>query len=320
MKAIRVKEFGPPEVMQLEEVPDLKPGPGKVVVRVQAIGVNPVDTYIRSGTYQIKPRLPYTPGRDTAGVIESIGEGVSRVGVGDRVYTSGTINGAYAEQALCREEEVHRLPENVSFAQGAGISTPYSAAYHALFHRARAIPDDVVLVHGAEGGVGIAAVQWALAAGLTVMGSCGSEKGLKLVAEQGAHHVLNHSDPNHWEETLALTAGRGVDVILEMLANVNLGKDLGILARFGRVVIIGSRGTVEINPRDAMTRDATILGMLLMNASERETRSIHKAIFAGLKNGTLGPVIGHELPLAKAQLAHHRIIESSAYGKIVLTP
>ncbi len=320
MKAIRVSEFGPPEVLHLGDVPDPKPGPGEVVVRVRAIGVNPVDTYIRSGTYHIRPELPYTPGMDAAGVIESIGEGIGRVGVGDRVYTSGTISGAYAEQALCNEAQVHKLPENVSFAQGAGINIPYSAAYHALFHRAKAVPDDVLLVHGAEGGVGVAAVQFALAAGLTIIGTGGSERGLKLVADQGAHHVLNHNDPHHWEEVLAVTEGRGVDVILEMLANVNLGKDLGLLVRFGRVVIIGSRGTVEINPRDAMIRDATILGMLLMNATEVEIRGIHKALFAGLRNGALCPVVGRELPMAEAQSAHRSIIESSAYGKTVLIP
>lgn len=320
MKAIRVHEFGAPEVLQLEEVPELKPGPGQVVVGVHAIGVNPVDTYIRSGTYHIKPELPYTPGMDAAGVIESVGEGVSRVRVGDRVYTSGTISGGYAEQAICSEVQVHKLPENISFAQGAGLNVPYSAAYHALFQRATAVPDDVLLVHGAEGGVGVAAVQFALAAGLTIIGTGGSGKGLKLVADQGAHHVLNHNDPHHWEEVLAITEGRGVDVILEMLANVNLGKDLPLLARFGRVVIIGSRGPVEINPRDAMTRSATILGMLLMNATERQVRSIHKAIFAGLRNGALCPVVGRELQMAEARSAQKLIIESSAYGKIVLIP
>jgi len=117
-----------------------------------------------------------------------------------------------------------------------------------------------------------------------------------------------------------MTGGNGVDVILEMLANVNLGKDLGILAPNGRVVIIGSRGTVEIDPRDAMRRDAAILGMVLMNASEREIRSIHAALGAGLENGTLNPVVGKEMPLAEAAGAHHEIMESHAYGKIVLVP
>jgi len=320
MKAIRVHEFGGPEVMQVEEVPDPKPGPGQVVVRVRAVGVNPVDTYIRSGTYHIKPALPYTPGMDPAGIVESIGEGVSRAVVGKRVYTAGTFSGAYAEQVLCDESQVHPLPEKVSYAQGAAVNIPYSSAYRALFHRARAVPGEIVLVHGATGGVGIAAVQLARAAEMTIIGTGGSEQGRRLVAEQGAHHVLDHHVPNYLEQVLALTNGRGVDVILEMLANVNLGRDLGVLAKGGRVVVIGSRGTVEINPRDAMSRDAAILGMLLMNASEGETLSIHTALASGLENGTLHPVVGCELPLAEAARAHREIMESSAYGKIVLIP
>ena len=320
MKAIRVREFGDPEVMKVEEVPDPKPGPGQVVVNIRAIGTNPVETYIRSGIYHIKPPLPYTPGNDAAGIVESIGDGVNRVSVGESVYTAGSITGTYAEQALCDAARVHPLPEKISFAQGAAINTPYSAAYHALFHRAQAVPGEVVLVHGATGGVGISAVQWARAAGLTVIATGGTKEGRRLLTGQGAHHVLDHKDPNHLEEALTLTNGRGVDAILEMLANVNLGTDLTVLAMYGRVVIIGSRGPVEINPRDAMTRSASILGMLLMTASEREIISIHAAIGAGLENDTLRPVVGKELKLAEAPRAHRLLMESSAYGKIVLIP
>ena len=311
MKAIRVNKFGDPEVMQVEDVTDPRPGPGQVVVKIRAIGINPVDTYIRSGIYPIKPQLPYTPGNDAAGIIESIG---------DRVYTSGSISGAYAEQALCDAGKVHTLPEKISFAQGAGINTPYSASYHALFHRAGAIPGEVVLIHGATGGVGVAAVQWARGAGLTIIATGGTEKGRRMLAEQGAHHVLDHKPPNHQEEALILTSGHGVDVILEMLANINLGNDLKILAKDGRVVIIGSRGPVEINPRDAMGRNASILGMLVTAASEREVFSIHAAIRAGLENDILLPVVGRELTLVEASRAHRLLMESKKKKKIVLIP
>jgi NADPH:quinone reductase len=320
VKAIRIHEFGPPEVMKWEDVPDPRPGPQQVVVRIGAVGVNPVETYIRSGAYARLPVLPFTPGNDAAGVVEAVGEGVERVKAGDRVFLTGTISGAYAEKALCLATQVHPLPEKISFSQGAGVNTPYSAAYRALFQRAKAIPGEIVMVHGATGGVGVAAVQMARASGLRVIGTGGTDKGRLLIAEQGAHRALDHHAPGYLEEALALTGGRGFDVIVELLANVNLGKDLTVLAQGGRVVVIGSRGPVEINPRDAMARDGAILGMLVTNASEGESRSIHAALVAGLDSGTLRPVVGQEFPLREAARAHRRVLEPGALGKIILLP
>ncbi|MGA2609157.1 MAG: NADPH:quinone reductase [Terriglobia bacterium] len=320
MKAIRVHEFGGPEVMKLEEVPNLAPGPGQVVVSVKAVGVNPVDSYIRAGTYAAKPPLPYTPGMDAAGTVEAVGEGVESVEVGERVYVAGTLRGAYAEQTLCDAWQVHRLPERVSFAQGAGVNVPYATAYRALYNRAHGQPAETVLVHGASGGVGIAAVQMARAGGLTVIGTAGTEKGRKLVLEQGAHHVVDHRKEGYAEEIMALTNGRGVDVILEMLANVNLAKDLTLLALRGRVVVIGNRGSIEINPRATMQRDLSILGLTLLNATKEELVGIHAALIAGLESGTLNPVVGREMPLADAPRAHRAVMEPGAYGKIILIP
>jgi NADPH2:quinone reductase len=320
MKAIRVKEFGGPEVMQLEEVPDPKPTGAQVVVRIRAAGVNPVDVYMRSGTYPRKPTLPYTPGSDGAGTVESAGPDAKRFKPADRVYLAGSLSGTYAELALCDEQFVFPLPAHVSFAQGAGVHVPYVTAFRALFHRAHALGGESLLVHGASGGVGIAAVQLARAAGLRVIGTVGSERGRKLVLAEGAHEVLDHSTPNHFEQALAATGGRGYDLILEMLANVNLGRDLGILAPHGRVSVVGSRGNAEITPRDMMGRDGAIFGMSLSNATPQELISIHAALVAGLENKTLRPVIGQEIPLAEAARAHTAIMAGGAYGKIVLIP
>ena len=320
MKAIRVHEFGAPEVMRLEEVPDPKPGQGQVLVRVKAAGVNPADTYVRSGAYAIKPPLPFTPGFDAAGVVEAVGAGVTGVAVGDRVYTVQTLSGAYAELALCDRSQVKPLPTNTSFAQGAGISVPYGTAYRALLQRAHAVAGESVLVHGASGGVGIAGVQLARAHGMTVIGTAGTDKGRQLVKQEGAHHVLDHSGPGYLDQIMSLTGGRGVDVVLEMLSNVNLDKDLGVLAKFGRIVVIGCRGTVEINPRAAMMRDAAILGMVLWNATPAELDGIHAVLFAGLANGTLRPVVGKEVPLKDAPKTHVDVLAPGAFGKIVLVP
>jgi NADPH:quinone reductase len=319
MKAIRVYAHGGPEVLKLEEQPRPTPGAEQVLIRIHAAGVNPVDTYIRAGAYSIS-NLPYTPGFDAGGVVEAVGEKVSRFRVGERVYTSATATGTYAEYAVAEASTVHHLPTAISFAQGAALGVPYATAYRALFQKANARAGETVLIHGASGGVGTAAVQLARAAGLTVIGTTSSPEGEKLVRESGAQHVLNHSSANYTEELMRITNRQGVDLILEMLANVNLGKDLTLLAKFGRVVVIGSRGKVELNPRDTMSRDATIMGMTLFNASGPELQSVHAGLYAGLECGTLNPVIGQELPLADAAKAHAAILEPGAYGKIVLVP
>jgi NADPH2:quinone reductase len=318
MKAIRLHEFGPPEVMKLEDVNDPRPGPGQIVVRVHAAGVNPVETYIRAGTYALKPPLPYTPGGDAAGMVAAVGEQVTRLKAGDRVYTAGTVSGAYAQLALCNAGQVYPLPENVSFAQGAGLHVPYATAYRALFLRGHAHAGQTVLVHGASGAVGIATVQFAAAAGLTVLGTGGTERGRQLVREQGAAHVFDHKTPDYLGQLMKLTGNRGVDLIIEMLANVNLGKDLTILGLEGCIVVVGSRGEVQVNPRLLMRAQGAILGMT--GGTPEQYAQAHAAIGAGLRAGTLRPIVGRELPLAEAARAHHEIIEGSAYGKIVLVP
>src|SRR5208282_4679209 len=226
--------------MKIENVPDLTAGPRQVVVRIHAAGVNPVESYIRSGAYAVKPNLPYTPGNDGGGIVIAVGEAVKRVKNENRVYVAGSVSGTYAEQALCNEAQVHFLPGKATFEQGAAMGVAYGTAYRGLFQRGDAKAAESVLVHGASGGVGTAAVQLARAVGLTVIGTAGTERGMQLVLAEGAHYVLDHSSESCLEELMTLTDGRGVDLILEMLANKNLAKDLTVLAKKGRVVVIGS--------------------------------------------------------------------------------
>ena len=319
MKAIRVHEFGGPEVLKLEEVGTPKPSAGQVLVRIHAAGVNPYDTYMRAGTYALKPPLPYTPGSDAAGVVEAVGDGVKKVKRGDRVYTAKTLTGAYAEYALALEEQVHQLPTKIDFKQGAGIWVPYGTAYHALYHSAKAHASETALVHGASGGVGIAALQIARAMGLKILGTAGTPKGLEVAKEEGAHQVFDHRQAGYQEEILQATDNRGVDIILEMLANVNLSNDTKLLANNGRVIVIGSRGEVTINPRELMGRRASIRAFTLWAITAAEEADIHAGLFAGLENGTLRPIVGKKFPLADAVRAHKEILEPGAAGKIVLT-
>jgi NADPH:quinone reductase len=321
VKAIVVREFGEPDVMRVEELPNPAPGPGQVLVRIRAVGVNPVDTYIRKGAYARRPKLPYTPGADAAGTVKAVGSGVVHLVPGQRVYVTGTIAGAYgacAELAVCEPPQVHPLPDSMTFEQGAAVGVPYGTAYRAIFQRAGARPGESVLVHGGSGGVGTAAIQLARAAGMVVFATAGTERGLAHLAAQGATHAFNHRTADYIDRIMEATAGRGVDVILEMLANANLNRDLGLLARKGRVIVIGNRGTIEIDPRQTMARDADIRGMILFNASPAEMAEIHAALGAGLGNGSLRPVVGREFTLEEAPLAHAAVMSPGAHGKIVL--
>ena len=321
MKAISVSHFGGPEVLALQEVADPRPpASGEVVIRVKAAGVNPYDTYMRSGTYGARnPTLPFIPGSDAAGVVESAGAGVD-LKPGDRVYTTGTLSGAYAELTLCDRSQVHALPPPVTYAQGASVYVPYATAYRALFQLSHARPGETVLIHGASGGVGLAAIQFARAAGMRVIGTAGSEEGLKTITREGAQAAVNHRAADYQQQILDLTEGAGVDVLLEMLANINLGHDLKLLARRGRIVVIGSRGNVEINPREIMLREASIFGVYLWGVLPGESTEIQAAIQAGLRSLTLRPVVAAEIPLASAPEAHRRVAEPGAHGKIVLIP
>jgi NADPH2:quinone reductase len=295
-----------------------------VVVDVKAAGVNPVDTYIRTGQYALLPPLPYTPGSDAAGVVAAVGSEVADIKVGDRVYIMGTIDGrafgAYAERVVCTVDQVHHLPSHITFAEGAGVAVPYVTAWRALFEKGRAAPGETVLVHGASGAVGVAATQMASAAGLRVFGTAGSERGRQLAREQGAHEVFDHAAPGYEKDIVAKTGGRGVDLIIEMLANVNLVRDLDLIAKRGRIAIVGNRGALELNPRAIMGKDATIVGFTNFNVLPGELATAHAAIVAGMERSGYKPQIGKELPLVDAPRAHEEVLKPGAYGKIVLVP
>ncbi len=350
MKAIIVREYGAADVMKLEEISTPVPNENQVLVKIEAAGVNPVDTYIRAGFYPVKPNLPYTPGKDGAGIVESVGAKVTKFKKGDRVLTADAGSGTYAEFAVIDEKQLINLPENISFEQGAGVFVPYATSYRALFQKAKAKRGETVLIHGASGGVGTAAIQWAKNAGLTVIGTASSDEGQKLVKEQGADFVFNHSsepsavagglslaselsanisddnlqpsatadgsDKSYLQQILDATGG--VDVILEMLANVNLVNDFDVLKMFGRIVIIGNRGSLDFNPRLTMGKDVSIFGMALFNAPDAEMSEIHQAIFDGLSKGFLNPIVGKTFELKDAVKAHRAVIEDKAFGKIVL--
>ncbi|MBI2788523.1 MAG: NADPH:quinone reductase [Elusimicrobia bacterium] len=319
MKAIVVEKFGGPEVLRLRDVPEPKPGPGQVLVALKAIGVNPVDTYIRAGTYTRKAELPWTPGTDAAGFVEAAGAGAPYK-PGERVYVYGAVGGVYAEKAVVDSSRAFPLPERLSFEQGAAIGVPYATAHRALFLCGGARRGETVLVHGASGGVGVATVQLALAAGLIVIGTAGGTEGTAFLKSLGVSYALDHRKPGYLDEILRLTDAKGPDLIVEMLANVNLADDLRLAAQRGRIVIVGSRGPVPIDPRLTITKDLTVRGMSLWNMTEAEREHVHADLGKGLADGTLEPLIGARFPLAEAFKAHAAILAPGARGKIVLIP
>jgi NADPH2:quinone reductase len=295
--------------------------------------VNPVDTYIRSGQYGVKPELPYTPGFDGAGeVVEVSPAGATPAAwprAGERVWVGKRgRDGTYAEYVVCEPEQVHPLPERLSFAQGAGVYVACCTAWRALFSRGGARAGETVLIHGASGGVGLAAVELASAAGLRVFGTAGTPAGAQAVRAAGAHLVVNHRDASYLAEIAAasrtawpgrVTSG-GVDLIVEMLASTNLQRDLDLIAPRGRVVIVGSRGSLDFNPRAAMGKEATVMGMSLMNLTAAEAAEVYAGVQVALDRGTLTPRIAHELPLADAAKAHDLVLSTSGHaGKIVLS-
>jgi NADPH2:quinone reductase len=324
MKSILAHEFGGPEVLKYQDRPDPNANPGEVIIEVKAAGINPADTYMRGGSYALVPVLPYTPGGDAAGVVCDVGEGVTDFAVGDRVFTATAIGfnmtGCYAEKVRRQAEDVMKIPDNVSFAQAACLGIPYATAHYALFARGGSVANETVFIHGASGSVGTAAIQLAKRAGMTVIGSAGSERGLQLVTDQGADHAVDHTQEGYIETVRDLTGGDGPNIILEMLANVNLAADLDLVAMYGRIIVIGNRGETTINARTAMMKELDVRGIALFNGSREQMIEIMDDLMSGLQDGSLNPIVGTEMPLSEAAAGHIKVLEPGAFGKIVLVP
>lgn len=321
MRAVVVEEFGGPEVLVVREIPVPEPRAGEVRVQLRAVGVNPVETYIRAGSYPHEPALPYTPGNDGAGVVDAVGEGVDGLRPGDRVFVAASHakrnTGTYADYVVCDASVAGRLPEGVSFAQGAGIGTPGLAAADALFVRARMQPGETVLVHGASGGVGTLAVQLAHRIGAIVLGTAGNASGRALVERLGARKAFDHHAEGYLDDILEATAGRGVDVVVDMAAHANLMKDVKVAATRGRIVVVGSRGSLDFDPRGLMGADLDVRGMNVNNLRPSELNLVMHALEAALEGG-LDVVVAQTFPLEQAAQAHRAVAERGKDGKIVL--
>eukprot|EP01063_Lacrimia_lanifica_P038682 TRINITY_DN8278_c0_g2_i1.p2 TRINITY_DN8278_c0_g2~~TRINITY_DN8278_c0_g2_i1.p2 ORF type:complete len:343 (+),score=128.95 TRINITY_DN8278_c0_g2_i1:62-1030(+) len=318
-QAIVMTKTGGPEVLQMAPVPLPAPKPGQVRLAVRAVGVNPVETYWRSGTAGRNPKLPYTPGRDASGVVDAVGQGVANVKVGDRVFTTGAATGTYAHHCLVAAGDCHVLPDNATFEEGASLGTPAMAAYRAMFVRGDAKPGERLFIHGASGGVGLIAIQLAKTLGMYVVGTADTPALATRLTSIGADKAFCHNDAGYTKE---VAAAGPYDLIIECLANVNLQHDLTFAAKQGRVVIVGSRGPTQVNPRDIMTKEVDVRGVFLTAQTEQQKQRAVAHLVAGMRQGTVKPVVSEVLPLSEAPTAHVKIMDPKreTLGKIVMRP
>ncbi len=315
MKAIRIDRHGGPEVLQLQQQPEPRPGPGEILVRIKATAVNPADIYQREGIYGYSAEFPFTPGMEGAGVVEAVGPEVSHVKPGQAVYCLGSLTGTYAEAALVTAYQTVPLPHGVSFEQGACIFVSYTTAHLALFGRGNAKSGETVLIHGASGGVGLAATQLASHAGLNVIGTARTHEGRELIQAQGAALATNHQDT---DAIMEYTQGRGVDLIVEMLAGQNLAMDLELLSRSGRVMVVGSRQSAAIDPRALMQNNADIRGIMLLHMPLSAMLDVQEKLRSFFEQTPFKPVIAETFPMEQAAQAQKKVMRGPAHGRIVL--
>ncbi|HSF04837.1 MAG TPA: quinone oxidoreductase [Methylomirabilota bacterium] len=323
MKAIVFAQTGGPEVLALGDVPRPDVRPGGVLIKNHVIGVNFADTRFRQGTYVVKPRLPDTPGMEAAGVIEAVGESVTEFRPGARVaaFTSR----AYAEYCVTPASMVVPLPDFVSFVDGAAFLIQVLTAYH-LLHTADAIGSGrSVLVHAAAGGVGLAAVQLARAAGARVLGTVSSEAKAALAKAHGADTIINYASGKFADEVLGATDGRGVDLILDAVGKPTFEEDLRCLAPFGHLILYGRAGG-PIDPFNLATLSAKcqkVSGFMLPTVTRgfpEKTRESADRCFALMREGRLKLHIDRTYPLAQAAEAHRYLESRQSMGKLLLTP
>ncbi len=324
MKAVRIHEYGGPEVLVYEEVPKPEPGPAQILVKVAAATVNPVDVAVREDRFPTPRQPPKILGSDGAGVVEQTGAEVTSVEIGERVAFSGLgigSEGSYAEYAVIAETQVVHLPEELSFTDAAAIGMAFPAAYYALVTRGALREGETVLVQGAAGGVGSASVQLAKALGARVLATASGPDAADLVLSLGAEAVIDFRTEDVPERVLELTGGRGVDLIHELVLSANLPMDVGMVAKGGRIIGTGQGpgpdATVPIGA--AIAKDASVLFMNLNNAGRAGVAAIATEVADMVAAGKVRPVIGAELPLAEARRAHEMLARSHL-GKIVLLP
>ncbi|MFB4165967.1 NADPH:quinone reductase [Alteribacillus sp. JSM 102045] len=318
MKAVVFNEYGGPEVLKTADIEKPVPEHDEVLIEVKASGINPVDTYFRKGIREV-PSFPHIPHFDLAGVIAKVGSNVNSFQTGDRVWATN-IKGTAAEFVTATEDFVYPLPDNISFDEGATLGIPVLTAHLSLYNRAKLTEGENVLIYGASGAVGNAAVQLAVQTGAKTIATASSKEKEKIAEEAGAHYVINYKNANLEEKVLEVTNNEGIDVILDMSLSENMESDFNLLKTGGRIVAIGSpkNNSPELPWRLLNQKHASLLGVLLFTAPAEALKHATSEINILLSNGILKPHLAKSYPLEEAESAHKALENNTFNGNIVL--
>jgi NADPH2:quinone reductase len=323
MRAVLCKRYGPPSELVVAEVPSPKPGEGQVLVAVQAAGVNFPDTLIIQGKYQFKPELPFSPGGEVAGIVREIGPGVTDFKPGDRVIAATTWGG-YAEEVVAEAQRVIPMPDGMDFNTAAAFVLTYGTSHHALKDRAELKAGETLLVLGAAGGVGLAAVEIGKAMGARVIAAASSEDKLATCREHGADETINYASEDLRERIKALTGGRGVDVVYDPVGGDFSEPALRSMAWRGRFLVIGfAAGKIPSIPLNlTLLKGCAIVGVFwgafTRNEPQRNEQNLQE-LLAWFREGKVHPHISAAYPLERAADALHDVIDRKVKGKVVLT-
>ncbi len=323
MRRLICRELGPPELLQIEEAPVPEPAAGEVRVRVRAGGLNFPDALMARGGYQLKPPLPFTPGMEAAGDISALGDGVQGWRLGDRVIVKKRF-GAFAEQVVLPAADLRALPRAFDYAEAAAFSVAYMTAYHGLVARGDLKAGEVALVHGATGGVGLAAVELAKHLGATVIATGGSDRKLQVVKDYGADHVINYETGEFRDRVNELTDGRGADVIYDPVGGAVFEQSLRCIAWRGRLLVIGftSGGYGKLPANYALLKGCTVLGCRAGEFGRQDPAAgaaAEDAVSRMAEAGVFHPHISHRLPFERAADAFQLLLDRQVVGKAVLT-
>lgn len=323
MRALVCKEYGPPEKLVIEKRPDPVPGRGEALIDIKAAGINFPDVLVIAGKYQVKVPPPFVPGNEVAGIVEAVGEGVTRVKPGDRVIATPA-SGGFAEKCVAPENSCMPLPAALNFEQGAGFTVTYATTYHAFRQSTRLQPGETVLVLGAAGGVGITAVEVAKAMGARVIAAASSEEKLQFAREAGADATINYSEVSLREAVKELTGGDGVDLVYDPVGGELAQMALRSLAWQGRYLVIGfACGQIPDFPANlTLLKEASIIGVWWGTWASRNPQDARQNLVelaAMVESGKLVPRVTEQYPLERFVDAFSAITERRARGKVVLT-